>query len=838
MSRLVRCTCKSYCLEFNPETQSFEGEGHLIPKSTAANHRRDDQLPETLDDLAANVASRVLRCPAPPDESLEPPPKTHAHAFALENEILRRCTRSFGNHPLVFAENPSPTVEYQYPAVDETYICNRGPHALLPGNIANTAFLENESRLCEILRELDKQHSIGGREFMLDKVQEGLVRMRRHKEMEWNRQRIVPLASTYGYGVVDTSELIQIPPRMLPSAQIYHLGSYFRNPIPRDVAISTSFLTILILHLFFRTPRRATTVLIAGLRSVLQAAGTPQTTLDLLPKDPRTIVNKIDLDPRTTPYLQCPACYALYPYPGTTSHELPPNAVESCTHRPTPESDMCGVPLWEDQRLGDRILKVPRRKYIHQSLKEWVGRLLSRPGVEDILDAPHDQPAPGYMGDIWDSPVLRNFHDTNNEPFFAKHGDDLRFAFSLGADSFHPLGSLEAKQSMSATAIYMVLLNLPKDQRFKYKNMYLAGVIPGPSKPSLEEINHALSLLVDELLEFWKGIYFTRTYKFPSGRFSKGAMIALVCDMLAARQVAGFGSVTSTYFCTCCLLTIQDVENLQKQSWPERILHDHLECARRWRDGRSKRDRERLFRLHGIRWSALQELPYWNPILFTVLDSMHAAFLGLFQSHCRKVWKIDVSVEGGDGSFLCAKKPTPRPSGSVLTTWLQLIRTNPRNLLERLTAESTPKSVLWHICVDNGLRHVGGKLALSKSIIEWVRLNLISQFSRFEPPQQRSGISPDEILLPQYADVEDMDVDQPDASGSNGDGERFRFKVNLAEKDFLEFMTSRFFLRRVNLPVLQEMCHNRGLDDTGSKMELYQRLENWVSSTHRPQACG
>lgn len=352
-----------------------------------------------------------------------------------------------------------------------------------------------------------------------------------------------------------------------------------------------------------------------------------------------------------------------------------------------------------------------------------MGRLLTRPGVEDILDAAYDRPATDRVADIWDSPVFKNFRDVDKTPFFAKHGSDARFAFSLGADSFHPLGSLEAKQSMSATAIYMVLLNFPKEERFKYKNMYLVGVIPGPSKPSLAQINHALSLLVLELLEFWKGVYYTRTYKFPSGRFSKGAMIPLVSDMLAARQVAGFGSVTSTFFCTFCLLTIQDIENLQKHTWPERTLHNHLECAREWRNCQTERDRERLFKLHGIRWSALLELPYWNPILYTVLDSMHAAFLGLFQTHCRKVWRIDVSVEGGDGSLLHTKKPVPRPSDSTLRRFLQLIQVNPRNLLEQLTADSTPKNALWHICVGNGLRHAGGKRALAKGIVEWVCLN-------------------------------------------------------------------------------------------------------------------
>ena len=333
-----------------------------------------------------------------------------------------------------------------------------------------------------------------------------------------------------------------------------------------------------------------------------------------------------------------------------------------------------------------------------------MGRVLAQPGVEDMFEESYRKQPTGRMEDIWDSPLLRNFRDVDKTPFFGKHGDDLRIAFSLGADSFHPLGSLEAKQTMSATAMFMVILNFPPHLRYKYRNMYLVGVIPGPGKPSLDQINHTTSLLVQELLEFWRGIYFTRTAKFIDGRFSKGALVALVCDMLAARQMAGFGSATSTLFCTCCGLTIQDIENLQKETWPERVLHHHLECAREWRDCESERDRDRLFRLHGIRWSALLDLPYWNPILLTVPESMHGNRLGLFQTHCRKVLGIDISVEGGDGTFLRTNKPIPRPPDNILQEWTRIIQKNPKDLLDCLTAESTPKNLLWHICADNGLR--------------------------------------------------------------------------------------------------------------------------------------
>ena len=229
---------------------------------------------------------------------------------------------------------------------------------------------------------------------------------------------------------------------------------------------------------------------------------------------------------------------------------------------------------------------------------------------------------------------------------------------------------------MSATAIYLVLLNFPEDQRYKHKNMYLAGVIPGPGKPSLEQINHVLSLIVKELLEFWKGVYFTRTGKFLGGRFSKGALIPLVCDMLATRQIAGLGSVNSKFFCTFCLLTIQEIKNLDKSSWPERRLYEQLVWARQWKECPSEHDRESLFKLHGVRWSALLDLPYWNPILFSVLDQMHAAYLGLYHTHCRRLWGIDLSVDGGDGTILSTHKSPPGPKMRFSSTgWISFAET-------------------------------------------------------------------------------------------------------------------------------------------------------------------
>jgi hypothetical protein len=100
--------------------------------------------------------------------------------------------------------------------------------------------------------------------------------------------------------------------------------------------------------------------------------------------------------------------------------------------------------------------------------------------------------------------------------------------------------------------------------------MFLIGVIPSPRKPSLSDINHSLKLLVDVLLEFFDpGILYSRTARHKQGCRVQAILVPVVSDMLAARQAGGFASATATYFCTCCNLKVQDIENLDIHSWPQ-----------------------------------------------------------------------------------------------------------------------------------------------------------------------------------------------------------------------------------------------------------------------------
>ena len=77
----------------------------------------------------------------------------------------------------------------QYSSFSKVHLVSYGPHPLDPTKRSNSLYLENESRLCEILSRLRALTSEGNEVIRVeDKVYEGLRCMRRHREMERNRQ--------------------------------------------------------------------------------------------------------------------------------------------------------------------------------------------------------------------------------------------------------------------------------------------------------------------------------------------------------------------------------------------------------------------------------------------------------------------------------------------------------------------------------------------------------------------------------------------------------------------------------------------------------------------------
>ena len=83
--------------------------------------------------------------------------------------------------------------------------------------------------------------------------------------------------------------------------------------------------------------------------------------------------------------------------------------------------------------------------------------------------------------------------------------DILSSKYSLGlilyVDWFKPYKHVE----YSVGAIYIAVLNYPRQLRYKRENIILVGVLPGPHEPSLQ-MNAFLELLVRDLLKLWTGV--------------------------------------------------------------------------------------------------------------------------------------------------------------------------------------------------------------------------------------------------------------------------------------------------------------------------------------------
>lgn len=391
--------------------------------------------------------------------------------------------------------------------------------------------------------------------------------------------------------------------------------------------------------------------------------------------------------------------------------------------------------MWKEKNLGNgRSLLLPIRKYVHQDLKSWVGRLLSCPGMEDMLDACWDNsPAgspPSNVPDIWTSTVFKTLKDSTGAPFYPGPPGEGRLVFSLSVDSFNPFHNKTAKQSVSSTGIWMVLLNLPQHLRYLHENMYVAGVIPGPDKPSKEDIYAYIELVMKDLLEFWcPGVRFSRTAREALGRLFKAILVPLICDMLAARQVIGLGSATSHNFCTFCDLDIDDLDVTDRQEWPAKSPEHIRRIGLLWRDASTTKERDLIFDSFGIRWSPLHLLPYWDPVRYTVIDPMHALDLNLFQNHCHTIFQIDTKYRGTDGSSSPTRTPAPgistREHLRSLRRCAELIQINGPDLVTELIRH--PRLVLYTICVENNIlgpaRHkivVGTKWILANNIYVWV----------------------------------------------------------------------------------------------------------------------
>lgn len=363
--------------------------------------------------------------------------------------------------------------------------------------------------------------------------------------------------------------------------------------------------------------------------------------LKQIPSTIKGALAKLNLNCKTVPYAVCLSCHCTYTpvYPKGSSI---PTYPDYCTHYPRPEAQ-CREPLLESCANGG---KQPKKAFVYHDFNDYLANLLSRSDIEVLMDHSCDElaaslssPKPHFVKNVFDAQFLREFGGPDPPKLFIDRCGEGRYAFALHVDFFNPEGMNLRGASTSSGIISMACLNLPLDIRYKPENMYLAGIIPGPKQPSLENLNHYIRPLMKDLAVSWeRGVRFSRTANYPEGRVTRSAIALAVCDIPAARHLAALAGVSSHFFCSACNCYHKtNYGRVDFANWVPRDKEKLRGYAKQWKDAPTSAERERLFKEHGVRYSELWRLPYWDPARQLVIDSMHCILEGLVQHHTRSL---------------------------------------------------------------------------------------------------------------------------------------------------------------------------------------------------------
>ena len=246
---------------------------------------------------------------------------------------------------------------------------------------------------------------------------------------------------------------------------------------------------------------------------------------------------------------------------------------------------------------------------------------------------------------VYDGRIWQEFQSVNGIPFLSL---PFNYAFLINIDWFQPYKHTVHSEGV----IYLALLNLPRQERFLQKNVILVGVIPGPKEPK-KNVNSFLAPLVEELLHLWKGVIMTTEKN--TKVLVRAALICCSCDIPAARKCCDFVGCNALHSCSRCMVEFPtavfgespDFSNLNYQEWTPRSSQLCKEMGAKHRDARTQAAQKAIEKEYGIRYSILNELPYFNPSRICIIDPMHNLLLGTVK-HMIDVWKSCMKLKKDD----------------------------------------------------------------------------------------------------------------------------------------------------------------------------------------------
>ena len=223
-----------------------------------------------------------------------------------------------------------------------------------------------------------------------------------------------------------------------------------------------------------------------------------------------------------------------------------------------------------------------------------MGSLLSEPSLEAKMDATWSKTTEykwsEVMQDIFNGEMLQNFKGPDSK-YFGHEEDEGHYVFSLGVDFFNPLSNKQSGKKVSVGIISLVCLNLSPDICYRSEPMCLVDIIPGPHEPLLTTLNHYLTPLVDNFLDFWDpGMQFSQMDGHKNGRLVCCTIVCLVCNLLAACKKSGFGPISHSHLCAICHCTHQNHGHgdINYHTWHRCTKEECLASAKAFNDAETK----------------------------------------------------------------------------------------------------------------------------------------------------------------------------------------------------------------------------------------------------------
>ncbi|CDO75664.1 hypothetical protein BN946_scf184941.g17 [Trametes cinnabarina] len=390
-------------------------------------------------------------------------------------------------------------------------------------------------------------------------------------------------------------------------------------------------LLVAFLHTHHHVTFRAADLVLFTLRAVFVTLRLVEAD-DPMPQTLTTTLRRLNLTDSFYILIECPACRRLY--------KPDINNVRAQCY-------LCETPLFTDPsrmlllRLCNRPPPTPIPKTVSplRLLSAVLAYLMGQPGMEAHWDAWKTRTVPpaGEYRSIQDGRRWKTLQGPDGRPFFDPRRPELLIAVIFHVDWFSVASSPFAA-SYSTGALSFSLPTLPPALRYRAENLILTALTAGPKEPDAEELQHWMSLIVDDLqMLYYLGIVAPTPSAPQEGRRAHAAVICTCTDHPAMCKVSGTADKSHSNV-PCTAGTVKAKDMFSDEWCPPRSYEDHLRLAREWKALETKKERDAHFKQHGARWAEMMRLPYYDCMKMTVIDPMHNLLLGVVKTQWYACW--------------------------------------------------------------------------------------------------------------------------------------------------------------------------------------------------------